>query len=51
MFEKSINKKFCENYLFEDYRLKSGIEKRIPNLTTSGSYPHFPKIPPVKMSI
>jgi len=32
----STNKKPCENYLFEDYRLKSGIEKRIPNLRTSG---------------
>jgi hypothetical protein len=34
---KSINKKACENYLFEDYHFKSGMEIWILALMTSGS--------------
>jgi len=33
---KSINKKACENYLFEDYHFKSGMEIWILALMTSG---------------
>ena len=37
--KKESNKKSCENYLFEDYRWKSGIPIRILALMTSGSNP------------
>jgi hypothetical protein len=36
MLNESIKKKTCMNYVLGDYRLKSGIEERIPNLRTSG---------------
>jgi hypothetical protein len=34
--DKSIDKEPCENYLFEDYRLKSGITIWILTLKSSG---------------
>jgi hypothetical protein len=37
MFNKSINKKACENYLFEDYRLKAGMATWTLALAISGS--------------
>jgi hypothetical protein len=37
MLNKSINRTPCENYLFEDYGLKSGITTWILGLRTSGS--------------
>jgi len=36
MLEKSINKKPCENYLFENYPLKSCVERQISGITLSG---------------
>jgi len=36
LFNRSINKKFSENYLFEDYYLKSGIPIWVLVLRTSG---------------
>jgi hypothetical protein len=37
MWNESTNKKPCENYLFEDYHLKSDIPIWIFALWTSGS--------------
>ena len=38
LFNRSINKKFSENYLSEDYHLKSVIPIWVLVLRTSGSY-------------
>ena len=35
----SIAKSVCENYLFENYPLKSGIATGILDLLSTGSYP------------
>ena len=43
MLNRSSNKMPCENYLFEDYRSKSGIRSWILALAISGRSPRFPK--------
>ncbi len=41
MVNKSINKKACENYLFEDYHLKCAIAILILGLMISVNYHQF----------
>jgi hypothetical protein len=42
MLNKSINKKPCENYLFEDYRLKGWMVEQKCKINVSGRSQHLP---------